>query len=119
MPFHFALYILHVTGRAAPPPICTSHPVLYTSAQLGRGAGVALAGGRTELAGGRTELVMNTYMTSTCYISISMLHGHVYAAVNAYVLLMSMSGLQVYASAACPRTCRTDMDMQHGLGYVQ
>jgi hypothetical protein len=39
---------LHVTEP--PPPICTSHPVL-TSAQEGRGVGVALVGAGTELAG--------------------------------------------------------------------
>ncbi len=51
---------LHVTDQISPPPphqhICTSHPVLYMSTQLGGGVGVALAGARTELAGARTEL---------------------------------------------------------------
>jgi hypothetical protein len=44
---------LHVTEPL--PPICTSHPVL-TSAQEGRGVGVALAGAGTELEGAGTEL---------------------------------------------------------------
>ncbi len=71
------------------------------------------------------DMDMNTYMSNTCYMSISMLHAHVYGVFPctcpccmSISMIMSMSGLHVYVNAACSSPGSTDKDMQHGHGHA-